>query len=367
VTSAELAVPGEHGLTAEALLAGPRGRSLCANVLDDRLTAPGGRVPRAWAGALHAIRTGDAARGARKLSECVGIAGLAGTPLDASALMVGMRAAVDFAAYWQPPDAEDEGFAGEPVRAALRPVAAAVVVALAGLPEVRWWAERADRSGQRYTQFLGANPLPEPLLTGAAESVAAWLADTRADERDAHSRPEDPDAPYGGQWWSAPVWSRLPVTTRRLPAHGAVGLALVEDGAGWRSACCWPVAVADGARVYEVSGPDEWAALVGRYPLDVSKSRRHEWWQATGRADRWLIPDYAAVAADWDAVHVSVSGYLTTAGIAIPAGTGAHTMLAGWDPDATWWLNDVLSFSSSGSPELWQADDQAPFGWTRAQ
>jgi hypothetical protein len=73
---------------------------------------------------------------------------------------------------------------------------------------------------------------------------------------------------------------------------------------------------------------------VGRYPLDVSKSRRRDWWRATGRAGRWLIPDYAAVAADWDAVHVSVSGYLTTAGIAIPAGSDAYTMLAGWDPDA---------------------------------
>ena len=46
---------------------------------------------------------------------------------------------------------------------------------------------------------------------------------------------------------------------------------------------------------------------------------------ATGRAGQWVIPDYAAAAADWDAVHVSVAGYLTTAGIAIPAGAGAHT------------------------------------------
>ena len=295
------------------------------------------------------------------------MAGLPGTPFDGSALMTSLRAAVDFAAYWQPPDEEDQGFAGEPAREALRPVADAVAGAVAGLTEVRWWAEPADRSGQRYTQFLDEVPLPEPLLTGAAESVAAWLADTRADEQDAHGRPEDPAAPYSGHWWSAPAWSRLPVTTRRLPAHGAVGLALVEDGFGWKSARCWPVTAADGARVYEVGGPGQWAELVGRYPLDVSKSRRHDWWRATGRAGQWVIPDYGAVAADWDAVHVSVAGYLTTAGIAIPAGAGAHTMLAGWDPDATWWLNDVLCLSSPGSPEIWQEDEQAPFGWTQAR
>jgi hypothetical protein len=202
-------------------------------------------------------------------------------------------------------------------------------------------------------------------LTGAAGLVRAWLADTRDDERSAHERPEDPAAPYSGRWWSSPARSRLPVTTRGLPSLRAVGLALVEGGLGGQSARCWPVAPQEGARVYEVCGPGQWAELVGRYPLDVSKSRRHDWWRTTGRAGRWLIPDYAAVAADWDAIHVSVAGYLTTAGIALPAGGGACTMLAGSDPDATWWLNDVLSFTSP--PEDWREDDQAAFRWTQAK
>jgi len=51
-----------------------------------------------------------------------------------------------------------------------------------------------------------------------------------------------------------------------------------------------------------------------------------------------------------------------TAGTAIPAGDGARTVLAGWDPDSTWWLNDVLSFSSPR--EDWRNDGQAPFSWT---
>ena len=82
--------------------------------------------------------------------------------------------------------------------------------------------------------------------------------------------------------------------------------------------------------------------------------------------DRALaIPDYASVAVDWDAVHVSVAGYLTTAGIAVPAGDGARTMLAGWDPDATWWLNDVLSLTSP--PEVWRRMNRDPFGWIQGQ
>jgi hypothetical protein len=119
--------------------------------------------------------------------------------------------------------------------------------------------------------------------------------------------------------------------------------------------------------VYEVGGPGQWEELAARYPLDVTNSRRHAWGRVTGRDSRWLIPDYAAVAAGWGAVHVPVAAYLTTAGIAIPARAGTHTMLAGWNPDATWWLNDVLSLSSPDPPEIWPEDDQAPYGWTQAE
>jgi hypothetical protein len=307
---------------------------------------------------------GDTVRSARKLSECTAIAGLPGTPLDGPALLKGLQAAVGFASYWQEPDDEDRGFASEAAREALRPVAEAVVAA-AGAPDVRWWTAPVDRGRQRYAQFLGQHPLPEPVPTGAVESLSTWLADTLEDERSAHDRPEDPAKSYSGRWWSSPAHSRLPVTTRALPALGAAGLALAEDELGWPSARCWPADPDDGARVYEIRSPDQWAELADRYPLDVSTSRRHDWWRVTGWTGRWLIPDYAAVAADWDAVHLTVAGYLTTAGIAIPAGGGARTMLAGWDPDATWWITDVLSFTSP--PEDWRKDDQAPFGWTHAQ
>jgi len=362
VSSAELPAD-QSGLTTDALLAGPRGRSLCANLLNGRLASPGGRVRKAWAEAQQYLRAGDTTRWVGKLAECTAIAGLPGTPFDGSALMTGLLAAVDSAAYWQVPDTEDQGFAGEAAREALRPVAEAVVAATR-ISDLRWWTAPVDRGLQRYAQFTGQHALPEPPLAGAAKSVGAWLADTLDDERSAGDRPEDPAAPYGGRWWSSPALSGLLVTTRALPGLGAAGLALVEDGLGWQSARCWPVELRDGARVYEVSGRSHWAALVERYPLDVSKSRRHDWWRATGHVGRWLIPDYAAMAADWDAVHVSVTGYLTTAGIAISADGTARTMLAGWDPDATWWLNDVLSLASP--PQEWRADDQVPNGWTLA-
>lgn len=75
-------------------------------------------------------------RCAGKLTECARIAGLPGTPFDGRALLAGLVAAVDFASYWQEPDAEDRGFAGEAAREALRPVAEAVAAA-AQAPDVR--------------------------------------------------------------------------------------------------------------------------------------------------------------------------------------------------------------------------------------
>jgi hypothetical protein len=112
-----------------------------------------------------------------------------------------------------------------------------------------------------------------------------------------------------------------------------------------------------GARIYEICGPDQWTDLVSRYSMDVSRSRRHDWWRATGCAGTWLIPDFAAVASDYDAVHISVAGYLTTAGRALPVGD-ARTVLAGWHPDQTYWLTDILAVS--GPATRWVAGGPEP-------
>ena len=73
--------------------------------------------------------------------------------------------------------------------------------------------------------------------------------------------------------------------------------------------------------------------------------------------------DYAAASRDYDAVHLTAGGYLTTAGLALPV-NGARCLLAGWDPDETYWLADVLTIA--GSPVRWIPDDSAPLGWRPA-
>ena len=159
-----------------------------------------------------------------------------------------------------------------------------------------------------------------------------------------------------GCWWSAPCASGLPSSTRALTAAPAVELLWREDSLGQDKVLCRPVAVPAGARIYEIDSPEAFVRLVERYPLELTRSRRHDWWRATGATGPLLIVDYEAVAADYQGIHLTVAGYLQTAGRALPTASGAITVLAGWDPDKTWWLTDLEVFGADSS---WSLTDDA--------
>jgi hypothetical protein len=336
---------------AEDLLAGPRGRRLCWSLLEP------GDYP-GWDLVWDGAHRGDLTGLTDELAACVGRTDLDSRVVHASqlTLLAALVEPVSTAMYWQEPDDEDHALSAPGVQDVLLPVAQAVTRA----PEARWWASPIAANSQQYVEWPGEYGGPPALMATAAE-LATWRTATIEDELSARERPDDPSAPWSGHWWSAPVQSRIPSTTRSIPGLGAVGLALVEDGSDQRTAHCWPVVPRSGARIYEISSPEDWTELVGRYPIDVSKSRRHDWWRTTGWAGRWLIPDFAAVAADYDAVHLSVAGYLTTAGRALSVNDGG-TVLAGWDPDQTFWLTDVLA--AAGPATSWLGLDDGPLGWT---
>jgi hypothetical protein len=94
------------------------------------------------------------------------------------------------------------------------------------------------------------------------------------------------------------------------------------------------------------TNPVDWGWLAATHPRDVTASRWHDWSGWTGREGRWILPDWRSVAAQWDGVHVSVAGYLSTAGMAVESGGGSATLLAGWDADQTLWLRDVFTDTS---------------------
>lgn len=124
----------------------------------------------------------------------------------------------------------------------------------------------------------------------------------------------------------------------------------------------WSVQANPSARIFEVRGPDDWAALVEAHPCET-RTGRYEGWEINGEdrgrvADefdglpaqraarsgvrRFLEPDWTSVADEWDGVHLTWAGFLTTDGTATDLGAGEVTMLRGWGSERTVWLNPVL-------------------------
>ena len=273
---------------------------------------------------------------------------------DPAAFLEPVADTVAFAMYWQPPR-EEEVIAGHPqVQDALRPLA----VAIAAAPATAWWNSPVDLTTLRCTHWTDAHS-PTPALTGAAANLLKWREQTVAQNLAAKTdRPPRAGIQYSGTWWSAPTVASLVSTTRPLAHLGSIELAWHEDSLGFQEATILSLETVRPPNVWEVDRPQAWVDLVESFPLDVTDERRDDWKRTTGREGGWFIPDWSAVAAEWDAVHVSVAGYLTAATRALPlAGERTATMLAGWNPDQTWWLTDILQ--STADPNNWRNTEQS--------
>lgn len=231
-------------------------------------------------------------------------------------------AAVNAARYWQEPDGEDLLAADPAIQAALRPLAHELTV----VPELSWWSQDALRQ-----QRLIAWDDPDVSPGGQGPSLQEWARSTRAEELQAQwDRPADPRANFSGTWWSTPVISRRS-TVGRIPET----LDLVEDGFGWEAADVAVVGLP--GRVLEIRCAEDWLRLWRAHPLEVSASRRHDWYRTTGMVGPWVIPDWSTVAQEADAVHLPAVAYLELAGRTPPLGDGRWTVIAGWDPDDGRW------------------------------
>jgi len=306
----------EAELRAGDLLSGPRGRELCARLA-------GLAAPPAGAVLVRAPGAADASPSAEAEPPVQDDGGEQRAPFppdhdDPLAVIPALAEVVEEAGYWGGPPAADP-LAHPDVIAELRSVAARLAESAA----CRWWWSGLDRGTQRYVQWTARQPPPE--LASSAEMLRDADAEADEDERQmSRYRRRPAGTGVSGPWWtSPPVLS----TTRRLGRLGAVLLTGQEDGFGDTDAVVWPLTVAGAARVLEIDGPQAWQRLVAAYPREATATYRHTWaW--TGWEGEWLVPRWPAVAGDWDGVHLSVAGYLSTAGRALPAGT-ARTLLAG--------------------------------------
>ncbi len=128
----------------------------------------------------------------------------------------------------------------------------------------------------------------------------------------------------------------------------------------------WHLPVRTSPRIWEIHRPDDWANLVLAHP--AAATRPHGTWALPGpnqsvgalsqllavpgqtaartTVRRHLLPDWRLVSREFDAVHLSWAGFLTTEGTVIDLGDGDVTMLRFWGAERTMWLRDVF-----GDPE----------------
>ncbi|MGG7099816.1 hypothetical protein [Rhodococcus sp. 24CO] len=332
--------------TASMMLGSPRGRFFCANI--------------GYACSTHKLASSYGRSGT--LSDVVDV--LANVDVGAIAALSEIEIldrfayAVDFARYWQPPDEEDIVLVVPQVVELLRPIAHAILAS----PHTQWWAEPVDNFNQRMVQKFDRSDDPEvtPLhIRQFQDGLEQWRTHTLDYEATfVECLKADPDRQIGGEWWSIPAANGAYDTTRARDVLGAIELMLVEDSPGWGFAHVWQVSVHRTPRVYEITSPTAWAHLVDTYPLAVPASRRSVWYETTGEYHDWFIPDWSKVVNDYDAVHLSMIGYLTTPGITIPLSdhSGA-TVLAGWNPDTTFWLNTSF-ITVDGDMTAWRPDSE---------
>lgn len=270
--------------------------------------------------------------------------------------------AVDFARYWQPPEGTDVLLTREEMRTPLERVARHLLTSGA----LDWWTRSAADSEQVAMSWEDEGPATP--LGGAHPSLAENRTTvTEAERRLARRAPADPVEAGSGEWWSAPSWPLwLPQSAGLAPDGSPIAPHLAEDAFGWERGMGNRLVVPEGVRVYEIGGAHDWAELCRRFPLEVTHHKRGDWFHTTGRDGAWVIPDWAEVAMEYDGVHLSIVGYLEAAGRALVVDARACTVLAGWDPDTTYWFTADVRYV--GEPRTWiQRASDLDYWWEPAE
>jgi hypothetical protein len=100
----------------------------------------------------------------------------------------------------------------------------------------------------------------------------------------------------------------------------------------------WWLRVDPKARVYEIHKPNDWITLCERYPKDTTPQfgKLRSWGGMAGGT--FLTPNWVDVAADWDGIHLSVAGLLTSSGVPMEVPGLGRTYLEGWHTESTAWF-----------------------------
>jgi hypothetical protein len=289
--------------------------------------------------------------------------------------------------------------------AGVAPLARLEITQRNDIPWFGWPSDCDPGSVQRAASSVSAMPYGEllELAVSSAERLAgpwsgeALMALPYLYEHAVHRRPiaealSDkfrtelcPDADFGAQqWWHDEPRDRKELATTCFTNYSNVygngeftcsGLWTATDPppqvhdaliVAWdfygRPTTRWLLPVRSNARVWNINGPEDWAHLVETYPKVANGS--HAGWELPGpnqhpsdlkkfknvisqhavRTERvvHVLPDWVGVAADFDGVHLSWAGFLTTEGYISDLSNVGTTMMRYWGSERTLWLHDVF-------------------------
>jgi hypothetical protein len=212
--------------------------------------------------------------------------------------------ALDDVTVWRPDQADEmEKLLREGPR--LRSFASAVL----SQPDAAWWFAPLDRAFQLLSENPGTAAVPE-------SPVVPERPPTEQERYAQH--------PEWGLYTSTEIGGISSHLVSAQECVGGLGPLIFPYARYARYA----VRVSAEARVSEVDGPAAWDRLCRNYPA----------LEQGGLQGNLILPDFAAVARDWDAVHVTLGGLLASAHVAF-LGPEGMTALQGWDAEQTVWLN----------------------------
>ena len=142
-----------------------------------------------------------------------------------------------------------------------------------------------------------------------------------------HNQSDEPLVPFLSEDWRGD--KRYQVTSELRDGKTALGTACALNAADY-NVCfplsAWRVRFLREVRVWEVHAPEDWHALCVAYPRT--------------REDGRLAPDWEAAAREWDGVHISLGGVLSSERVRNEDGHG-WSMMEEWNVERTRWIADV--------------------------
>ena len=200
---------------------------------------------------------------------------------------------------------------------ARRPIAERFLAA----PELAWWWAPLDRSNQLWSSHAGSSSIEPGLDRATAGPLSGF-------ERYAHK----------------------PHPTILTSSAKPAGISSLVIASAFGDGDLQPhphdairriqYRVQPAARVHEITGPAAWAALARRYPA-TDPGGHHRTVAPDGSLGPGeppeIVPDWPAVARDWDGVHVSLGALLLATDVWVRDAAGASRFWD-WDFEGTYWL-----------------------------